>query len=403
MSFPPINIFSHRRDPEGTLAQLTKLAPNIKVTRRSDRVWQKAEIEIKRGWFKKSLTLQVNHDPDYYSGDGWQKQLSGMQGYFGSFAGADQRRDLFAYLPHLNFAFNFILDPDPVEDDARWNIVFKAAEAVQGVIFLPGQLLDSAGSVILSQEAERDPEAIVPTIKGASPEPQMMEEPEVRVDPPTLERVVMRFLLLSRMAMRGFMDTDPSEEQARQDLVQHLKSHGTWSEAEPWEVRALEARIGSLPEKDQWSLTWKTEGALVLAWSLGLTSLPEYDQEGNIQDLHSITEAVEDGTATLALRSRTEMEKLDAQLLAIHWRVRQFYLKREAIDFAAFAPTAWFGPLDLTRARLTNNDLDIHGKAISECDEESWRRVSGIMEERRKALNWLLGGSSVYSECDTGT
>lgn len=403
MSFPPINIFSHRRDAEATLAQLTKLAPNIKVTRRSDSVWQKAEIEIKRGWFKKPLTMQVNHDPDYYTGDGWQAQLSGMQGYFGTFTGAEQRPDLFTYLPHLNFAFNFILDPEPAEGDPRWDIVFKMAEVVQGVVFLPGQLLDSAGRVILSQEGDHDPEAQVPAVKGVNTEPLIQNESDDCVDPPTLERVVRRFILLSRMAMRGFMETDPSAEPARQDMVQHLKSHGTWSEAELWEIRAMETRIGSLPEKDQWSLTWKTEGALVLAWSLGLTALPEYDQEGNIQDLRSITQAIEDGTATLALRSRAEMEKLDAQLLAIHWRVRQFYTKREAMDFAAFAPTAWFGPLDLSLARLTNNDLDIHGFPISECDEESWRRVSGIMEERRKALNWLLGGSAIYSECDTST
>lgn len=402
MAFPPINIYSQRRDPEGTLAQLTKLAPGIKVTRRSDGSWQKAEIVIKRGWLKKPLLMQVNHDPAYYGGDDWPTQLSGMQGYFGSFDGAEQRADLFAYLPHLNFAFNFILDPELGEADARWDIVLKMAESLQGVVFLPGQLLDFTGRVILSQDGENDPSATVPVLKGVSA-PEAMEEAEVRVDPPTLERVVRRFLLLSRMAIRGFMETDPSAEPARQDLVQHLKSHDTWGEAEAWEVRALETRIGSLPEKDQWSLTWKTEGALILAWSLGLTSLPEYDQEGNIQDLRSITEAVEDGTATLALRSRTEIEKLDAQLLAIHWRVRQFYLKREAMDFAAFAPTAWFGPLDLTLARLTNNDLDIHGTAISECEEESWRRVSGLMEERRKALSWLLGGSAIYSECDTGT
>jgi len=40
---------------------------------------------------------------------------------------------------------------------------------------------------------------------------------------------------------------------------------------------------------------------------------------------------------------------------------------------------------------------------ISKADEYSLIAASGIMEERRKALQWVLGQTPVYSETDTST
>ena len=186
-------------------------------------------------------------------------------------------------------------------------------------------------------------------------------------------------------------------------MIALLKSNGAWETAEPWEVEALETPVDALPEKLQWKLPWQSEGAIILAWALKLAELPAYDQEVQVGGLYEIAQTAENGQLTPELRSLEELEELSSQMLAIHWRIRQFSLDGKAMDFVAFAPTAWCGPMDLSLARLKNNDLELHGQAIADSSPESLQRTGGIMEERRKALHWVLGHHPVYSQNDTST
>jgi hypothetical protein len=143
---------------------------------------------------------------------------------------------------------------------------------------------------------------------------------------------------------------------------------------------------------------------MVLAWALGFGELPPYDQQVDPTDLYAATDRVflhDDGT--IAMRPLEQLETLAFQMLAIHWRLRQFYLDHKAMDFIAFAPKAWCGPMDLTLARIMEKDLEINGRPLAQSAESEWICASGIMEERRKALYWLLGQDPVYSQNDTST
>ena len=53
------------------------------------------------------------------------------------------------------------------------------------------------------------------------------------------------------------------------------------------------------------------------------------------------------------LRPPDELQKLRERLFAIHWRLTDWRLRPRSLDFAEFARTAWFGPLDLDDVALS--------------------------------------------------
>lgn len=230
-------------------------------------------------------------------------------------------------------------------------------------------------------------------------------ENEAELHPPTQEHIRARLLLMVGLAERGFMEIEPTDEpdKPRQALVQELRDAAAWDTAEPWERQALECPVGTLDEKLQWKLPWQTEGAIVLAWSLQIAELPAYDQQVQEDDLLAARDRLMAGGMLPGVRTKSEIDQLAFQMLAIHWRLRQFYLERQAMDFAEYAPRAWCGPMDLSLARLIGGDLAVGGVPLAAASEESWLSAIGIMEERRKAVHWLLGHNPVYSENDTGT
>jgi hypothetical protein len=403
MAPPPINIFSQHRKPEEVLQLLRQLLPEAVVETSENGVWSCVRGTWKRGWLKGALHLEVRHDPDYYAGEGWGDQLSGMAGYFRQFPGASQRPELFGYLPGLSFAVNFIIDPAFTDDDPRQEVIAAVARLVDGVIFLPGCLSDAEGRLIISADDDADPEAQLPAhepVQNEDPEPA--DEPPA-CDPPTESRVISRLTFMGALVNRGFMEEHPEGEALRLKMLDGFRGSDAWQKGEKDEIQALETPVGELPERLGWELPWLSEGAAVLAWSLGLMELPAYDEQVETDELYKVIGNLENEALAPKLRSPEELEKLSSQMFCIHWRLRQFSVEPKAMDLAEFAPRAWWGAMDLSLARLRNNDLEIQGAPLIEASEEDWKCTSGIMEERRKAIHWLLGRSPVYSETDTST
>jgi hypothetical protein len=71
-----------------------------------------------------------------------------------------------------------------------------------------------------------------------------------------------------------------------------------------------------------------------------------------------------------------------------------------ADDFAGFARTSWFGPLDLTGLPLAEGDLAIRGAPIDRADPGLFSAVHSAAQERHLAVNWLYGGPERYSDAD---
>ncbi len=105
MAMEPINIFSRRIDPGGIVTLLRSLAPAVMVTGPDD-AWQEATITIGRA------RLTFRHDPDYYDGPDWPRQVSGMQGYFSRFPESRRKPDVLRLIGTFRFALATDWEPD---------------------------------------------------------------------------------------------------------------------------------------------------------------------------------------------------------------------------------------------------------------------------------------------------
>ena len=156
--------------------------------------------------------------------------------------------------------------------------------------------------------------------------------------------------------------------------------------------------------------TWRLEGLGVLAWALQLFEMPQYDTLVDVNDLFPAigflnTDGVQDvlSNAATQLRPSDELDEFSAQMLALHWRVRDYSLRPQAMNFREFGENCWFGPIDVSWAQLVDDDLAIEGTAISKASEELVSRTQSLAMERHLAINWLQGWSEIYSETDTST
>lgn len=225
--------------------------------------------------------------------------------------------------------------------------------------------------------------------------------------PPPAERVARRALCLSAVAARGFLEADapPDAEEHREGIVEWLGEHELLSELEPAERALLDARVGSLEPQSIVDASWRSEGIAVLAWALGLAELPAHDEMVDVANLTSDLGFLDDAVALDAPNLRPDAERnwMSGRLSGLHWRLRDFSLRPQPMDFRAFAADCWFGSFDLEGVELVDDDLAIDGKAIAEADPERVGITHSIAMERHQAINWLAGYEPIYSQVDTST
>lgn len=228
--------------------------------------------------------------------------------------------------------------------------------------------------------------------------------------PPPAERVACRALVLAAVAARSFVETQRSSEDStafQQDLVAWLDEIGAGAECEPRERRLLEAPVGTLSAADAVNGSWDAEAMVVLAWALGRVELPAFDAPCKprvVADaLGFWQERAQSVLCAPSLRGPAEIDALANALFAVHWRLREFSLRRTAMDFRASAEHAWFGPLDLSGVPLVEDDLAIDGAPLAPVPEQRWRECLSIAAERHRAVNWLLGYEPVYADVTADT
>jgi len=91
------------------------------------------------------------------------------------------------------------------------------------------------------------------------------------------------------------------------------------------------------------------------------------------------------------------------KLFALHWRLRNFHITPNAMDFAEFARNCWFGPLDITGLPLVDGDLEIKGQRIDRADPDAFRAALRAAQERHQAANWLRAGPKLYADASVAT
>ena len=236
------------------------------------------------------------------------------------------------------------------------------------------------------------------------------DEEDSPLIPPSADRVLHRAFCLGAIVCRSFIDQHPENEEstALNDRIRPwLVETGAESELEPWEAAALSQPFGKLDNQTRLNGTWLSEGVAALAWALCRYDLPAHDVSVDPQAVTNAVNFLQPDAAALlrnpSLRPATEIALGAERAFAVHWRLRQFSLTPEHMDFVDFARTAWFGPLNIEGVLLAESDLSVEGVPISSAPVDALRTISSIALERHKAFNWLLGYDEVYSEVDTST
>jgi hypothetical protein len=107
--------------------------------------------------------------------------------------------------------------------------------------------------------------------------------------------------------------------------------------------------------------------------------------------------------AEAELRAAEELEDCADRQLAVHWRLREFSLRPEHMDFQAYALNCPWARMPLEGLRLIEGDLAIGAVPLVQAPEAAWRSCLSIAAERHQAANWLLGQDPTYSEVTADT
>ena len=409
MDTPPLVLFSHRVEPETVLELLRQQGEVTLTGTPSD--WSSATVAWSTASGNHSVT--VNHERDYYAGSEWPKQRQGMAGYFAhQQAPGVLRPEVIRLINSLHFSVSF---PDQVlsgQAEGAEALIKAIAKRLDGVFFVPGTLLDADGRVLISHEGEPDPAARLPDNPSAATEsvPGGEVDEDEEIEAPDATRVARRALVLAAMSGRALTEKDPGDdiEGFRRDLWQWVCDVGLETELEAHE-RTLLSCMKGLEQQATLDAVWMVEGLGVLAWALRLVDLPPYDTLVTPMDLWKALRLLKKPQDVLALvaaaelRGEEELQAMGTHQLAFNWRMRDFSIRPQAMDFVAFSKNCWFGSFPLDGFEIADGDLSLGGVEISEADEETRSSASSSSVERHRAINWLRGYAVLYSETDTAT
>lgn len=234
------------------------------------------------------------------------------------------------------------------------------------------------------------------------------EVPNDGLNPPSAERVAARALVITAVTCRGFVEADAQQAQEFwSNVLQWFNALGLDAETEPWERAALDTPLGSLEKQIQINAQWLCEGLVVLAWALKRCKLPAHDVQVVAAEVGNSLGFLLPGDETVLagpeIRASEEIASLQDSLFSVHWRLREYSLRPEKLDFNDVSRKAWFGPLPLKDVRLLAGDLAIGNQPIWQAPSEAVRVTSSIAQERHRAINWLAGECDIYSETETNT
>jgi hypothetical protein len=229
--------------------------------------------------------------------------------------------------------------------------------------------------------------------------------------PPAPRRVAERALGLSAVVFRAFAENgaaEPGTANRLEQVLAWIADLDLHAELEPWERTFLETPLGRAHRRAIIDGSWLSEGLAVLGWALRRCELPPHDEQ---VDPQAVTRSLGLLDRDLArrlveaprLRSREEPDDLSLKLLVVHGRLRELSLRPGPIDFPDVAANFWLGPVDISALRLIDGDLAIGDLAISDAAPEAVARARSIALERHRAINWLGGYSTIYSEAHADT
>jgi hypothetical protein len=259
-------------------------------------------------------------------------------------------------------------------------------------------------------------------------------------DRPSAERAARRAQVLALVMYRASLEQLAGEaeyEALHGRLPEWIDKLDLASEIEPAERKLLLAPLGKADPRVVTNSYWRNEGLGVLAWGLKRFELPRHDENtppveagesvGFNEDLLDAmdTTKAEKVVRQAELRPAPEIDRFACHVTIVHWRLRNFKLRRisktpvepadpeefpfghgigEAMDFAGYLRAhpsfkeSWLNGLP-----LVDGDLEMYGKPIGDASRADVDTCASIAVERQIAAYWLQGDARVYSEVDPAT
>ncbi|HEX8244624.1 MAG TPA: DUF4272 domain-containing protein [Longimicrobium sp.] len=419
MTNEPLSIFGRNLDRAAVARRMREVARTVELDRADEDGWRSLTASFGRLWSRKTLTL--TYDPAHCSEPEWPRQMDGMRGYYSRFPDTPRKARVMMLTHTFRFVFGTRFAPEHGgTSDPRVQALFAVAELLDAVLFTPSALLDARGRVLFGArgQADEDPDAAWPKVAyavsvdaAAAAAEHGDDDEDAEASAPTPERVAVRALALAALSARGMMEAESGQPEIAgtyQRLLAWARETGAEGEMEEAEREVLRTPLGSLDPQAQVNACWRLDGLGVLLWALGRCELPPHDQTVDANTLWRAAGLLDAGaarelSAAPVLRPRDEIATLRKRLFALHWRLREYNIRRRAMDFAQFASTAWFGPLDITGFPLADGDLAIGGARIDRAPQEQLGTAFSIAHERHLAANWLWEGPELYSEADDST
>jgi hypothetical protein len=224
--------------------------------------------------------------------------------------------------------------------------------------------------------------------------------------PPPLPRLAARGLLSCALAMRADLEAHPDREAAAALIAltrDWLERQGFAAEAEAEERAALEAPPGTLDGTARERCSACGEAAALLGWALQRCDLPGFDTDADAAAVAAALGLLEPEGGELATRGRlrsreTLMDLLDA-IGAVHWRLLEHTRRPDAqVSMQRFGAAVHRWPEGVVPCELAGDDLAIAGRALRELDPVMLLAALRRVQERHRALLWLLGQNRAYAE-----
>jgi hypothetical protein len=197
-------------------------------------------------------------------------------------------------------------------------------------------------------------------------------------------------------------DSNPGAKKMSDAILTFVNGVGIANELLPREIQLLDAPFGTISEPDRIATSWLSEGMTVLAWSIGLAELPDFQTKchpgpGSIS-LGMFRPGTRERLSQAALRDAAEIEMKSLTYLALNWRIGQFVLDPAAtLDFAARLKDPHSPDLLVDEIELVDGDMAIDGLPLSKVPHERAGEVFYVVRERFNAFRWLQGFSPAYS------
>jgi hypothetical protein len=395
---PPFTVFSSVVDPAAVLRAVEAAGATLELKESVGDDWR---LVIARWPEHEGLSLELRHDPAYYSGDSWAQQLPGMFRYF---VRAAPPNDVLALIRGFAFSVSLALVGEPRDEaeDPRFAALEAVTTAVRGVVFVPDGLRDAQGRWVFRTDGHRDAEARPPA--PGAPQPMFLPRGALyaRTSEPAMRRRSCEALEQAGFAAAWGLPKrtdarlrDVSEVAARACALRALFFYVAWEDVDTAALThaierdglavALTAKERTLlatpraEARQQWQgrIGWRLENLWALGWVLGFEPRPPV-AAGMIDDavIHSLlTEFFPEPGVPLRDWLHQVQPRGEADVIA---EEDLFYVAHHA------ARAAQLGMLSVPP--------DFHPV-----------RDGGVLHERRHALTWCVSPGVAWEDTDLST